>query len=129
MLANAPNCEKEKLNCEAWHLVTTLLCWVVVVVVVGGTEAVEDVVVVVDVAVVVVDVAVVVDVVDWDTVVLVVVVEDDKEAVVPQELRTTAPSIRTTSEELKRFGSLIDVDVSFGYLGFRGQISQRSKWK
>ncbi len=56
-----------------------------------------------------------------------VVVEDDKEAVVPQELRTTAPSIRTTSEELKCFGSLIDVDVSFGYLSFRVQISQRSK--
>ena len=88
----------------------------------GGTEAVEDVLVVVDVAVVVVE-----DVGGWNAVVLVVVVEDDKEAVVPQELRTTAPSIRTTSEELKCFGSLIDVDVSFGYLGFRGQISQRSK--
>ena len=47
-----------------------------------------------------------------------VVVEDDKDAVAPQELRTTALSIRTTSEELKRFGSLIDVDVSFGFLSF-----------
>ena len=50
-----------------------------------------------------------------------VVVEDDKEAVVPQELRTTAPSIRTTSEELKRFGSLIDVDVSFGSFSFESK--------
>ncbi len=47
-----------------------------------------------------------------------VVVEDDKDAVAPQELRTTALSIRTTSEELKCFGSLIDVDVSFGSFSF-----------
>ena len=75
---------------------------------VGGTEVVEDVLVVEGVVVVVV----------LDVAVVDVVVEDDKEAVVAQELRTTAPSIRTTSEELKCFGSLIDVDVSFGYLGF-----------
>ena len=47
-----------------------------------------------------------------------VVVEDDKETVVPQELRTTAPSITTTSEELKYFGSLIDASVSFGSFSF-----------
>ena len=47
-----------------------------------------------------------------------VVVEDDKDAVAPQELRTTALSIRTTSEELKCFGSLIDVNVSFGFFSF-----------
>ena len=47
-----------------------------------------------------------------------VVVEDDKEAVVPQELRTTAPSITTTSEELKCLGSLIDASVFFGSLSF-----------
>ena len=50
-----------------------------------------------------------------------VVVEDDKEAVVPQELRTTALSIRTTSEELKCFGSLIDVNVSFGSFSFESK--------